>query len=80
MPLGMAWQIAEVKKPLASIGRMCDAGNIAVFTKNGGYAVPQKVMSKTIAALDEMGNKSLRMAREGGGLQLQVVDPKAAWK
>ena len=42
MPLGMTWQIAEVKKPLASIGRMCDAGNVAVFTKSGGYVVPQK--------------------------------------
>ena len=35
MPLGMTWQVAEVKRPLASIGRMCDAGNAAIFTKKG---------------------------------------------
>ena len=27
MPIGMACQVAEVKRPLASIGRMCDAAN-----------------------------------------------------
>ena len=63
--MGMTWQTAEVKKPLAPIGRMCDAGNVAVFTKSGGYVVPQKVLSKTLAALDKIENKSLRMEREG---------------
>ena len=48
MPLGMTWQIAEVKKPLASVGRMCDAGNVAVFTKDGGYVLPQKMLSRTL--------------------------------
>ena len=66
MPLGMTWQIAEVKKPLASIGRMCDAGNVAVFTKSGGYVVPQKILRKTLAALGKMEDKSLRMERQGG--------------
>merc|ERR1711873_117261 len=32
VPLNMTWQVAEVKKPLASIGRICDAGNVAMFT------------------------------------------------
>ena len=76
MPLGMTWQIAEVKKPLASIGRMCDAGNVAVFTKSGGYVVPQKVLSKTFAALDKIENKSLRMEREGGVYNFKLWIPR----
>ena len=42
VPLNMTWQVAEVKKPLASIGRICDAGNVAVFAKEGGYIVGRK--------------------------------------
>ena len=33
----ITWQIAGAKKPLASVGRMCDAGNVVVFTKQGGF-------------------------------------------
>ena len=58
----MTWQIADVKKPLASIGRMCDAGNVAVFTKGGGYVVPQKMLDKTLAALGG-GATAARIAR-----------------
>ena len=36
MPIDMTWQIAGVKKPLASVGRICDAGNVAIFTDRGG--------------------------------------------
>ena len=76
VPLGMTWQIAEVKKPLASIGRMCDAGNVAVFTKDGGYVVPQKVLSRTLAQMDKIENKSLRMQREGGVYNVKLWIPK----
>ena len=76
MPLGMTWQVAEVKRPLASIGRMCDAGNVAVFTKSGGYVVPQEVLSKTLAALDKTENKSLRMEREGGVYNFKLWIPR----
>ena len=44
LSLGITWQVADVKKPLASIGRLCDAGNVAVFTKEGGYVVPHGVV------------------------------------
>ena len=47
VPLGITWQVADVKKPLASIGRMCDAGNVALFTKQGGYVVPQERLEKS---------------------------------
>ena len=39
MPIDMTWQIAGVKKPLASVGRICDAGNVAIFTDRGGYII-----------------------------------------
>ena len=72
----MTWQIAEVKKPLASIGRMCDAGNVAVFTKNGGYVVPQKTLSKTLAALDKTKDRSVRMERQGGVYNFKLWIPR----
>ena len=53
----MTWQVADVKKPLASVGRMCDAGNVAVFTKTGGYVVLGEHMKEVICALDRV-NKS----------------------
>ena len=52
VPLGMTWQVAEVKQPLASVGRMCDAGNVAVFTKDGGYVVPNEHMEEVIGMLE----------------------------
>ena len=72
----MTWQIANVKKSLASIGRMCDAGNIAVFTKEGGYVVPQEVMKRTMSSLEKMENKTLKMEREGGVYNFLLWVPK----
>ena len=76
MPLGMTWQVAEVKRPLASIGRMCDAGNAAIFTKKGGYVVPEEVLHKTLEALDGAKGKTLRMEREGGVYNFKLWIPK----
>ena len=76
MPLGMTWQIAGAKKPLASIGRMCDAGEEAVSTRNGGYVVPQKVMSRTLEVLDRMENKSLRMEGQEGVYNFKLWIPR----
>ena len=33
----LGFQMANVTKPLASVGRMCDAGNSVVFGPRGGY-------------------------------------------
>ena len=55
---------------------MCDAGNIAIFTKEGGYVVPQKVLNRTMAALDKMENQSLRMEREGGVYNFKLWIPR----
>ena len=74
MPLGMTWQVAGVKRPLASIGRMCDAGNAAVFTKAGGYVVPEEMLSKTLEALNKA--KGLKMKREGGIYNFKLWIPR----
>ena len=66
VPLGMTWQVADVKKPLASVGRMCDAGNVAVFTKDGGYVVPGEYMGEVMSRLERMDQSTLRMKRENG--------------
>ena len=76
IPLGMTWHIADVKKPLASIGRMCDAGNVAIFTRDGGYVVPKNVIEKTLATLEKKVSQSLRMEREGGVYNFNLWIPK----
>ena len=76
MPLGMTWQVAEVKRPLASIGRMCDAGNAAVFTKKGGYVVPEEMLSKTLEALNKAKGNSPKMKREGGIYNFKLWIPR----
>ena len=62
----MTWQVAEVKKPLAPVCRMCDAGNAAVFTKDGGYVVPDEHMEEVIGMLERKNHSTLRMKRENG--------------
>ena len=32
----MTWQVAEVTRPLLSVGKMCDAGHQVLFGRNGG--------------------------------------------
>ena len=75
-PLGMTWQVAEVKKPLASVGRMCDAGNVAVFTKEGGYVVPGEYMKEVMGRLEKMDKSTLRMSRENGVYNFNLWIPK----
>ena len=75
-PLGMTWQVADVKKPLASVGRMCDAGNDAVFTHDGGYVVPKEYMEEVIGSLDRMGRSTLKMKRENGVYNFNLWVPK----
>ena len=74
--LGMTWQVADVKKPLASIGRMCDAGNVALFTKDGGYVVPGEYMQEVIGTLDRLDRSALKMKRENGVYNFNLWVPK----
>ena len=66
VPLGMTWQVAEVKTPLASVGRMRGAGGVAIFTKDGGYVVPKESMEEVIGRLERMEHSTLKMKRENG--------------
>ena len=63
--VAMTWQVADIKRPLASIGRICDAGNTAIFTKLGGYIVPEGTVRNLINQIEDNG-KMLRMNRENG--------------
>ena len=76
LSLGMTWQIADIKKPLASIGRICDAGNVAFFTKNGGYVVQQGLLGETIEKIERQGRNALRMKRDNGVYSFNLWVPR----
>merc|ERR1711940_235402 len=63
--VAMTWQVADIKRHLASVGRMCDAGNIAIFTRMGGYIVPEGTVQNLINHIEDNG-KMLKMNRENG--------------
>ena len=75
LPLNMTWQIAEVKKPLASIGRICDAGNVAVFTDKGGYIIGKSGAKQIIEAANNCGEGKLAMQRENGVYNFKIKIP-----
>ena len=72
----MTWQIAEVKRPLASIGKICDAGNIAVFTDKGGYIVSQDSARGMVRLLESTDKPVLKMNREQGVYGFDVWVPR----
>ena len=47
MPIDLTWQIAGVKKPLASVGRICDAGNVAKKSMSSADEVSVSAMPQT---------------------------------
>ena len=67
-----------MKKPLASIGRMCDAGNVALFTCQGGFVVPEKAVADTLRKLENRGS-ALRMKRDNGvySFNMRVAKPSS---
>ena len=65
-PMEITWQIAGVKKPLASIGRICDAGNVAVFTDKGGYIIGRGGSASILSAVERHQGSKMRMIRENG--------------
>ena len=40
-------QLTNVRKPLMSVSKVCDEGNIVVFMQNGGYIQSEKTGEKT---------------------------------
>ena len=75
LPLNMTWQIAGVKKPLASIGRICDAGNVAVFTDKGGYIIGKAGAKQIIEAANNCGEGKMAMHRENGVYNFRIRIP-----
>ena len=61
----MTFQMADVNKPLASVRRMCEAGNKVVFDEEGSYIENKKTGRKT------------SMQKERGVYVLTVKVPKA---
>ena len=37
MPANATFQVSDVTRPLCSIARVCDQGNVVVFSADGGY-------------------------------------------
>ena len=72
----MTWQIAGVKKPLASIGRICDAGNVAVFTDKGGYIIGKSGAAGILHAVEKHRGSKMRMDRENGVYNFKVRVPR----
>ena len=76
--VAMTWQVADIKRPLASIGRICDAGNTAIFTKLGWYIVPEGTVRNLINQIEDNGTM-LKMNRENGMYHFDLwVDRKQA--
>ena len=73
----MTMQVADVGKVLTSTARVCDAGNIQIFTKNGGWIVNEAQAGSILAAIEKAGNK-LQMERTGGTYVYDIWVPKAA--
>ena len=55
---------------------MCDAGNVALFTKDGGYVVPDEYMEEVIGTLDRLDRSALKMKRENGVYNFNLWVPK----
>ena len=62
----LRFEVAEVTQPLVSVAGLCDAGNVVIFHKGGGFI--HSVASK----------KRVRLARAGNTYVLDMVVPPAA--
>ena len=62
----MTFQLAAINKPLASVRRMCEAGNRVVFDEEGSYIENKATGRKT------------KVQKERGFYVLYVKVPKAA--
>ena len=56
MPIAMEIAVADVRKVLASVGAMCDAGNRVIFEKHGGVIYSLKTGRKLKMPRKACGN------------------------
>ena len=71
----MTWQIAGFKKPLASIGRICDAGNVAIFTSKGGFIMGGKGAKEILEVTRRSEDHKMEMHRENGVYNFKIKVP-----
>ena len=74
-PIAMTWQIAGVKKPLASIGRICDAGNVAIFTCKGGFIMGGKGAKEILEVTRRSSDHKMEVHRENGVYNFKIKVP-----
>ena len=79
-PVDMIWQIAGVKKPLASVGRMCDAGHVAIFTKEGEYIIGREGANQIMSIMEKKERGVLRMMRENRVYNFRTRVPASGGK
>ena len=60
-PLGMTFQVAGVKGPLASVKRICQAGNLVIFDDKGGVIVNTETRNKTQFTMNDKGVYTLNL-------------------
>ena len=61
----MTMQVAPINKVLTSVGKACDAGNVVLFTKDGGYIVKAPHVQELVEKARNLKDK-VTMKRERG--------------
>ena len=64
--MNMTWQVVEVKRPLALLGRLCEAGNAAIFTKEGGFIIPTSSIQSMLTEVEK--KQALKIKRDVAGV------------
>ena len=62
----MKFQVAEVTRPLLSVGRICDTGNEVTFGRNGGVSVDLVTGEETPFIRDTDGMYQLEFWMDAG--------------
>ena len=70
-------QVAPIKKVLTSVSKACDAGNVAIFTKDGGCIVKHKDVQELVDKASVLKDK-VQLKRERGVYTFDMFIRKAA--
>ena len=76
MKVSMTMQVADVQKVLAPTAKVCDAGNIQVFTKDGGWIISKNECPSALVAISKVARK-IDMKRTGGTCVYDMYAPDA---
>ena len=70
---GNTFQVAEVCRPLHSVGKICDGGHDMLFTKNKAVVVPEGALAKFLESCVHV----LTYEREDNGLYVAEMEVSA---